>query len=818
MTQSSSKKPRFFVRWQYVIEIVIVILFALLVTSPWQHPSPELRLIGGESEWLISSATVTVDAFRETGRLTWWQPYILHGYPMIDEAMSFVLNPMSFLPSLLLGTGNGIPVSIILSFIVAGIGGWFLGWSLNWGFLGRLTLALLLILKGNMQSTYGMGFYQMGIKQAFFPWIFAGVLAIARYPDRRWPQVLFALSFTLLLFSGNLYYTLPMAIVTMLVVVVYIVDIRLNPFSIKIQKVFLRRFLVAVFIMAGLMAVTALTILLNFSLLGNHPNFQNWQPIPLLQGLWQFVNPEVLEQNARYGFSYTYVAPLWFVVLLFVLLPPIKLFHRLARPDDWRLWVIAIAGLLLFTSWGMGINPIIIWMYENLPVIGQWRFVERMLAISTFLFAFLIAFRVDGLYRSLSLMNYKQAGKGKLARGLVLVALSLACVIAVYEVSETREQFGHFDFVERDVDRCIRFLREQYPEEWLTVWRRDYNVMTTLMTNRVRMAYISGDFDMNGVPSEIYPYDLTGTWPEFRIAGWYEQPEWLRADGYYPLENSPMVDDQSALQCVWRNPNALGFAFSATLTDIRNQDETFDTSITTKIEDFERTNEHIAIVAMPTQNEETVVVAQDIAYPGWIAKVNGEDAKLESIGGFLGVILPPGDQPALVEFIYTAPTLRLGGIVTLLMAFFCTVYLLQLDKIPARFRVWQKSRAARRETVTASSLPVPLQASTPNLAEKSSVSQLVTSSTEIVAKPAVIRTNTIVRDQEQSLSPTLEVHVTSGRHRVVFPPSEEPLVVEVVVEKQRWLGINAMISILFAGLIGANAMQWFSSKRRNKRD
>lgn len=822
MTANSPKRLQLPRRWYYLIEIVGVILFAFFSARLWLEMEPGTRLIGMEVEWFTSAMTRSTEIFQETGRLPWWQPYLSGGQPIIDDSMAFILNPFSSVPSLIWGIYPGLPISIVLHFIIAGLGGWFLGWSLGWGILGRLALALLLVLKGNMQSSLGLGFFQLGIAQAYFPWILAGALAIPRHIEKRWPVTLFALSFTLMFFVGNLYYTLPMALITCLVVLFYSVSIIIKPFSITLNNRVLRRFLSSTLFTAGLMSAAAITILMNFGLMGKHPDHLNWDPMDVIGGIWQFVNPLVVDQGgmgARYGNSYTFISPLWFVVLLFVLIPPIKLLHRLVKPEDWRLWAFAIIGLLWFASWGMGINPLIIWMYENLPLIGQWRFPERMLTVAAFLMVFLIAFRVDGLHRALAWSpDSSGAVKLKAGRRVIVALLAVVCAVAVFDINQTRELFGHHEYLDVYTARCVGWLRERYPNDFLSIWRRDYVTITTFLENHVRMANISVDYDLNGVESEIYPYDLTARWPEYRMASWFDDPAELQAEGFYPLEDSPKVDAQSLLPCIWRNPDALSYVFSAPLSELQSQGEVFDSSITTSIETFERSGEHIAIVVMPLSDEESVVVAQDIAYPGWIAKVNGEESKLESVGGLLGVILPSGDGPVLIEFIYTAPTLRLGGIITLLTAIVCAAYLLQLDQVPARLRTWQKTRAARRETDTISTALVPAQTSTPSLAEKSSASQLATASAETVAKPAVIRTITPVSNPEQTPPPTLEVHVSSGRHRVVLPPSEEPLVVEVVVEKQRWLGINTLISIFFAGLIGANAMQWFSSKRRNQRD
>jgi hypothetical protein len=80
------------------------------------------------------------------------------------------------------------------------------------GFLGRLLLGALMVLKGNMESTIGVGFFQLGIAQAYLPWVMAGALAIPRYPTRRYPPILLAVSLALMFYCGTLFYVLPAVI------------------------------------------------------------------------------------------------------------------------------------------------------------------------------------------------------------------------------------------------------------------------------------------------------------------------------------------------------------------------------------------------------------------------------------------------------------------------------------------------------------------------------------------------------------------------------------------------------------------------------
>jgi hypothetical protein len=67
---------------------------------------------------------------------------------------------------------------------------------------------------------------------------------------------------------------------------------------------------------------------------------------------------------------------------------------------------------------------------------------------------------------------------------------------------------------------------------------------------------------------------------------------------------------------------------------------------------------------------------QESAYPGWRVEVDGQAAHLESVGGQIGVVLPAGDQPVQIYFVYDPVQPVIGGLITLITAFGCVTYLL----------------------------------------------------------------------------------------------------------------------------------------------
>src|SRR5690606_5416217 len=590
------------------------------------------------------------------------------------------------------GGVNGIKVSVILYFVLVGIGGWFLGWALGWGALARIFMGALIILKGNMQGSIGLGYFQLGVTQAYFPWIFAGALAMPRYARSRWAVELLATSLALLFLAGNIYYILSLVILVLITAAFYTVRLSLKPLSLRVNSSIARRYLAALLLAGGLMAASAITIAVNFSLMGNHDDYTNWVTFNVFRGLWQFIYPELLSRGLWTENAYTYVAPFWFVIPFVILLPPIRALHRPAMPKfDRPFWWIGIIAFILFASWGMGVNPIIKWMYANLPLLAQWRTPERMLTVASFLVIFLLSYRLDGLYRAILVVPaYPRTKLGQIAKALIGGGLVLIVAIVVADVYLSRNIHGYLEREDASADTCVLWLRAQHPTEFISVHKRDYSTTAPLIRNHIRMAHIGADYDLNGVRSNIYPYDLTNLLPEYYMPVWDDDLEWLEQQGYRPVADSPRAASDISTACVWHKRNAISDAFTVPLERLVAADYPLHSSITSPITDWGRTPEHIWLVVAPSE-EDQVVVAQEAAYPGWIVRVNGSEATLESVGQLLGVIIPAGDTPHLVEFIYTAPTLKLGGMITLFTAFGLILYLLRVDKVIDRFR--QRVRA-----------------------------------------------------------------------------------------------------------------------------
>ncbi len=708
-------------RRRAALELLIVLVFSLVATRRFFEAGPTLQISGSESEWITNSVYAAYNGLRDYGRIPLWQPLLEFGEPLLDNPVGFVLNPFSAGLSLLIGPAQGLKYTVPLLTLLAGVGGWLMGWTLGLAWPGRVLLGLLMIGKGNMHAMFNTGYFQLAAQQVYFPWIIGGAMAIFRLPGRRWPVALTALAFTLMFTSGNLWYVLPMLVALAALAAVYAWPVGGGRRLPRPDWRALRRLALAGALTVGLSAMLLLPLAINWGQLGNHPPevSAGWEisvwgaavrfyfdpnpyfPFEVYSPQFHITRPYLMD--ALQEFYYSFISPAWFAALIVVGIPLYRARNTRAR----RFWWVAWGLVIVFTLWGAGGHPLFVWLYEHIPALRGWRFVGRALGVASFFLAALIAMRVDNLWRSLTQTDWRRylperpwwaGGLPLLAAGGLLVAAGAAGWQVV-----ARWNIGYNDILAplHPDDACISWLRQQRPHDELAVWRFGYRAITTYMNNRARATQIYADFEMSPLPSTLGRVNLTASLPEYGIAWTEGERAYLLDRGYSILPDSPIVE-QSGKPCLYRKDDAISYAYTVPLGVVLTAEPggdlvdeyfllaehkllppdaiTLPPEKTTPVTDFVRQPDNIWLRAMGEPGRFTVATVQERAYPGWEVTVNGQPAKIESVGGQIGVVLPREGGEFIVHFAYRPPWLFRGAVVTLVTSALCAAWLLRLDR------------------------------------------------------------------------------------------------------------------------------------------
>jgi hypothetical protein len=390
-------------------------------------------------------------------------------------------------------------------------------------------------------------------------------------------------------------------------------------------------------------------------------------------------------------FYQTFILPLWFAVAAFIVMPVASwLLVGRRRSDSWKVWIVGAFVIIFCLLWGTGQNPVVAWLYENVPLIGQWRFVGRMLGIVSFWLAVLAVISVDGFWRTLrdvvSWRRWNWAGRFPIIQTTLRALLVILSLAAAYQVmSQWKKYAGPAPYATWPEDTCIVWLRQQNPDAYLSVWTQDYSEITIYLLNQVRHANITADFRALPLPATLFKGDLTQLMPQYGMAWVDNMRSFLAEQGYLPVQESPMAD--SVNRCVYEKPDAMSYAFTVPLPDLYNYTNTLPLEATTPVSNVVQYPDQIGLSVSASPDSATVVTVQEVAYPGWTVEVDNQPATLESVGGLLGVVVPVGQGQRFVHFAYRPPLLYLGALITLIFAPLIMLYLARADRfIPRQWR------------------------------------------------------------------------------------------------------------------------------------
>lgn len=700
-----------------IVEFSIIIACSLLVSSQFLDSDPNKKIGGYEGEFLTNSATFVAYGLHQYGYFPLWQSTLATGEPVIENPFGFTLNPFSSVPSMVFGSNVGVRYGIVLTIILAGLGGWTLGRVLGLGSLGRVLLGLLLAGKGNMVAMINIGEFQLGGSQAYIPWVTAGMVGILRLKHQRLPVILTPVMLTLMFFAGNIYFLLPMLLSTAALVVTHLfafvrVEGRLR---VLVDKAVTARLVLAGLLTLGLSAVAFLPIFLQQSYVGAHPldtGAGTYVDLPNVLGLFFTDDQTPYRLHLVPGgpeFYQSYVMPAWFALLAFIALPLATFaVERRQKSDIWKVVVPGLFVIVFCLLWGTGQNPLIGWLNANVPFFAHWRFVGRMLSFVSFWLAVLAVLQVDAFWRMLLTerlwKRVRPLLRWPVLRGGLLAATFALALAAGWQILSQWKTVAPAQYALYDEDRCVSWLRQTYPNQYLAAWTQGYSVLTGYTLNEIRHFNRGGDYIALGSPSTLFTGDLQRLQPQYALPWNDRERDTLRSEGYAPLTTSPLIDDTN--YCVWENPNTIAYAFTIaqpTLVALGDKlpveqkvtGQTLTDVETTPVTRVASLPGYIGLLVAAT-TEPQIVTVQEVAYPGWTVEIDQQPAQLESVGGLIGVVLPPGRGTHLVYFAYRPLLVYVGGGLTIISALLCIAYLLRLDRFIPRPWVEQANDAARR--------------------------------------------------------------------------------------------------------------------------
>lgn len=186
-----------------LLEVLLVILWALWITKPYADFNPEVWPRGSDFPRNIQLFSTWQNLLR-CGDCVLWNGAINGGAPAFADMFTPVLNPFFIISTMLWDVINGSKVLLIFSFILAGLSQLWLGRVIGLSRLARVWAAIMVVAGGHLSSRMEMGQIVMVIPIAAASLVIPAALDVARTGRRR-SVVLLALTMSLAIVSGHGY-------------------------------------------------------------------------------------------------------------------------------------------------------------------------------------------------------------------------------------------------------------------------------------------------------------------------------------------------------------------------------------------------------------------------------------------------------------------------------------------------------------------------------------------------------------------------------------------------------------------------------------
>jgi hypothetical protein len=565
--------------------------------------------------------------------------------------MSHFYNPIASVPGIVLGPLNGPKLSIVLSFLLAGVGQWYLCSALGISRPIRIWSALVAALGGQLVILFFQGNYNVGLAAAFIPFVFAFAIQSLRSRSGLYP-CLAGLSFAMLLFSGSPYH------------VVYTVAGLLITGLFYIVRVFPRRPFLTIDATAAAQGIRATLWAAGFSAaqllpqVEAYPFVSKWLD-PQMGGSRNIVatfrhlliaDPSFYQpRGMMFTAQYAYVG---FLPLVGLALSAPAWLRRVRRRET----ILMAVLFLLFLSWASAKYTFFRYIYAQFPWFYHMRNPSNAMVEATPFYLALAGLGLDHLLRSAINTSTLLPGRRFVptmvgAAAFAAVALLLvSLVFGVADVYQSNNDFVYQSPRPTDQDRITERLRA---------------VDTSIYT----VSIADGSW---GVGLAMYKHQLKKLptpwpwWPNLRA---FDGQEPIKARAKYlvlrqdqtPVEEDAVLVSELEGYRIYRltdSPPYASLAAGGPSSDSQNRLEGAREVAARFV-----SNRIIEVDAEAREEEGRLVILESY-YPGWSVQVDGaKPQKTDNFGGFNSTRALPGRH--IYRFTFSSTTASRGLAVTI---------------------------------------------------------------------------------------------------------------------------------------------------------
>lgn len=391
----------------FLIEMAVLLTFWGLYIGQWLPLDPQRVPHALEHERLSGVLLPIEIGIKTYGRIPTWNPYIGSGTPTLNNPFNYLFNPFASLPILLLGGVEGSKLATALSLLLAAVNTWALAKAIGLGSTVRVLAGALYMMSGGIAGKFYIGHFQLALSLAWPPLVLAGLWWTLRTQNRCAP-LLMATAFALLFFTGNIYYTLHTLVCAFVITLANVVTFDINMRRFRVQLAKLKWVVLGGLFAFGLSMVQFAPVWAINQAISHTEDPGLTRKYTLDVALGNYTTPweawfpqENLLEGLIGGVDYAYIGGGVLGLIVgasgLLLIPTV----RRSIPHGWMrtAFIMGFLGLLM-TAWGAGQTSLIQTLYASIPLLAEFRYVGRALAMGGLWWILLAAMALDVLLRT----------------------------------------------------------------------------------------------------------------------------------------------------------------------------------------------------------------------------------------------------------------------------------------------------------------------------------------------------------------------------------------------------------------------------------
>jgi hypothetical protein len=648
-----------------MIELLIITVVAFLFAEELIDFNPNMLQQGGEENQSLVRPNLTAVSLQKYHEIPLWNHYMEKGMPFSGDFYNHFWSPVATIPVWIWGGTVGMKISLFISFLIAGLGQWYLSRTIGVKSSFRVWSAITFMCCGGLALLARLGWYELLLGIAWFPAAFAsfwqalqkkGVLSIA------WAVFCSAMILT----TGGGYYPFYLFGGMLTVFILGIILIKQD------KKVTILRGIVIGGALFGLLAVMILPIYDSYRLvtrdIGADLDQRSSQPMEYALFNYVVSDPEwfgttILDLAG--GWNWFYIGPLVLAAWIFL---PIALRKRARTP----FFIANIFLFFIFLAWHSNKFTFFKYIYDWIPFLYGLRFPGRLLIVASSPLIAVCAFMLQNgfsfIRRMLSKfqlrLNIGEAEYKLNGRSLFGLFCSLLLIRYAYLTFTVNKAMAFYPLapLEPRASEVLKLIKSrdsgtyyvQFGEPTVPYW----GFISVAMNYEIPVINARYGTLLNSTALQT-PTDLIVASPKFIVVSTQNAPE-----------NGIFIKEFDGIS-VWEMPDALPMAFTTNQSNIDNKEKLTNQNTSLLAMHYDGPNRIIVSGTPQNNGDPLVLLVSD--YPGWKVYNDGQQRSITAINGFMTVPMAAGEHT--YTFIFDPDLHRIGLTISLLtiLIFICLI-------------------------------------------------------------------------------------------------------------------------------------------------